>query len=68
MFVKTQFYSGLSLTLASVSLFLFLRNNLAQLKDAYTKLFEDYNEMKEERKRREVTMGAASHDWFSDPR
>uniref|UniRef100_A0A3Q3QK40 Optineurin n=1 Tax=Monopterus albus TaxID=43700 RepID=A0A3Q3QK40_MONAL len=29
------------------------RNNLAQLKDAYTKLFEDYNELKEERKKRE---------------
>uniref|UniRef100_A0A3B4AXQ7 Optineurin n=1 Tax=Periophthalmus magnuspinnatus TaxID=409849 RepID=A0A3B4AXQ7_9GOBI len=29
------------------------RNNLAQLKEAYTKLFEDYNEMKEERKKRE---------------
>ncbi|KAG7496653.1 optineurin [Solea senegalensis] len=29
------------------------RNNLAQLKDAYTKLFEDYNEIKEERKKRE---------------
>lgn len=29
------------------------RNNLAQLKDAYTKLFEDYNELKEEKKKRE---------------
>ncbi|XP_072311074.1 optineurin [Eucyclogobius newberryi] len=29
------------------------KNNFAQLKDAYTKLFEDYNEIKEERKRRE---------------
>ncbi|XP_020782101.2 optineurin isoform X2 [Boleophthalmus pectinirostris] len=29
------------------------RSNLAQLKEAYTKLFEDYNEMKEERKKRE---------------
>ena len=28
---------------------------MAQLKDAYTKLFEDYNELKEERKKREVT-------------
>ncbi|KAI4903891.1 hypothetical protein NFI96_017562 [Prochilodus magdalenae] len=27
------------------------RNNLTQLKDAYTKLFEDYNELKEENKR-----------------
>lgn len=32
------------------------RNNLAQLKDAYTKLFEDYNELKEEKKKREVTV------------
>uniref|UniRef100_A0A8D0D5H4 Optineurin n=1 Tax=Sander lucioperca TaxID=283035 RepID=A0A8D0D5H4_SANLU len=30
------------------------RNNLAQLKDAYTKLFEDYNELKEEKKKREL--------------
>ncbi|XP_062299593.1 optineurin isoform X2 [Scomber scombrus] len=29
------------------------RTNLAQLKDAYTKLFEDYNELKEERKKKE---------------
>ncbi|XP_041636941.1 optineurin [Cheilinus undulatus] len=29
------------------------RSNLAQLKDAYTKLFEDYNELKEEKKKRE---------------
>lgn len=29
------------------------RNNLAQLKDAYTKLFEDYNDLKEEKKKRE---------------
>lgn len=29
------------------------RTNFAQLKEAYTKLFEDYNEMKEERKKRE---------------
>ncbi|XP_070710159.1 optineurin isoform X2 [Pempheris klunzingeri] len=29
------------------------RNNLTQLKDAYTKLFEDYNELKEEKKKRE---------------
>ncbi|XP_053718314.1 optineurin isoform X1 [Synchiropus splendidus] len=29
------------------------RNNLAQLKDAYTKLFEDYSELKEENKKRE---------------
>ncbi|KAI3366922.1 hypothetical protein L3Q82_009565 [Scortum barcoo] len=28
-------------------------HNLAQLKDAYTKLFEDYNELKEEKKKRE---------------
>uniref|UniRef100_A0A672J4N9 Optineurin n=1 Tax=Salarias fasciatus TaxID=181472 RepID=A0A672J4N9_SALFA len=30
------------------------RKNLAQLKDAYTKLFEDYNELKEEKKKREL--------------
>ncbi|XP_036977972.1 optineurin isoform X2 [Acanthopagrus latus] len=30
------------------------RNNLAQLKDAYTKLFEDYNELKEDKKKKEV--------------
>ncbi|CAL1568712.1 unnamed protein product [Knipowitschia caucasica] len=29
------------------------RNDFGQLKEAYTKLFEDYNEMKEERKKRE---------------
>lgn len=29
------------------------RNNLAQLKDAYTKLFEDYTELKEDKKKRE---------------
>ncbi|XP_047431059.1 optineurin [Mugil cephalus] len=32
------------------------RNNLAQLKDAYTKLFEDYKELKEERLKREALM------------
>ncbi|XP_038157979.1 optineurin [Cyprinodon tularosa] len=32
------------------------RTNLAQLKDAYTKLFEDYNELKEEKKRKESHM------------
>ncbi|XP_043964490.1 optineurin isoform X1 [Gambusia affinis] len=32
------------------------RNSLAQLKDAYTKLFEDYNELKEEKKRKESHM------------
>lgn len=32
------------------------RNTLAQLKDAYTKLFEDYNELKEEKKKREVQL------------
>lgn len=32
------------------------RTNLAQLKDAYTKLFEDYNELKEEKKKREVCL------------
>ncbi|KAM9845596.1 optineurin [Aulostomus maculatus] len=30
------------------------RSNLAQLKDAYTKLFEDYNELKEEGKKKEL--------------
>lgn len=34
--------------------FLSHRNNLAQLKDAYTKLFEDYNELKEDKKKKEV--------------
>ncbi|KAK5849108.1 hypothetical protein PBY51_008776 [Eleginops maclovinus] len=29
------------------------KNNLTLLKDAYTKLFEDYNELKEEKKKRE---------------
>ncbi|XP_017554372.1 optineurin isoform X1 [Pygocentrus nattereri] len=29
------------------------KNSLAQLKDAYTKLFEDYNELKEENKKKE---------------
>lgn len=32
----------------------FARNDLNQLKDAYTKLFEDYNELQEENKKREV--------------
>ncbi|XP_029016266.1 optineurin isoform X2 [Betta splendens] len=32
------------------------RNTLAQLKDAYTKLFEDYNELKEEKKKREAQL------------
>ncbi|XP_036373763.1 optineurin isoform X1 [Megalops cyprinoides] len=32
------------------------KKNLAQLKDAYTKLFEDYNELKEERKKKEPLM------------
>ncbi|KAM9328166.1 optineurin isoform 2-T2 [Pholidichthys leucotaenia] len=31
------------------------RNNFTRLKDAYTKLFEDYNELKEEKKNREST-------------
>ncbi|XP_037098918.1 optineurin [Syngnathus acus] len=30
------------------------RSNLAQLKDAYAKLFEDYNELQEEQKKREA--------------
>lgn len=33
-----------------------LRSTLAQLKDAYTKLFEDYNELKEEQKKKEVRL------------
>ncbi|XP_077399944.1 optineurin [Vanacampus margaritifer] len=32
------------------------RSNLAQLKDAYTKLFDDYNELHEERNRREAVL------------
>ncbi|KAK1906312.1 Optineurin [Dissostichus eleginoides] len=34
------------------------RNNMALLKDAYTKLFEDYNELKEEKKKRESVLVA----------
>ncbi|XP_061662721.1 optineurin isoform X1 [Syngnathoides biaculeatus] len=34
------------------------RSNLVQLKDAYTKLFEDYNELKEEGKRREAQLAS----------
>ncbi|XP_067110937.1 optineurin [Osmerus mordax] len=37
------------------------RNNLVQLKDAYTKLFEDYNELKEDRKK-----GTASKELADD--
>ncbi|KAM9705209.1 optineurin [Menidia menidia] len=33
------------------------RNNLAQLKDAYTKLFEDYSELKEDGRKREAEGG-----------
>lgn len=32
------------------------RNTLAQLKDAYTKLFEDYKELKEEQKKKEASL------------
>ncbi|XP_022527531.2 optineurin [Astyanax mexicanus] len=39
------------------------RNNLAQLKDAYTKLFEDYNELKEDNKKKE---GCVSRDEYAD--
>lgn len=39
------------------------RNNLAQLKDAYTKLFEDYNELKEDNKKKE---GCVSRDEHAD--
>lgn len=46
--------------LSAVSLFPG-RNNLAQLKDAYTKLFEDYNELKEEQKKREVHLFNVTH-------
>ncbi|XP_031696634.1 optineurin-like [Anarrhichthys ocellatus] len=41
------------LLLTGNSFFLPHRVNLAQLKDAYTKLFEDYNELKEDKKKRE---------------
>ncbi|KAK5876723.1 hypothetical protein CesoFtcFv8_026050 [Champsocephalus esox] len=34
------------------------RNNMALLKDAYTKLFEDYDELKEEKKKRESVLVA----------
>lgn len=40
------------------------RNNLTQLKDAYTKLFEDYNELKEERKKREVNLCSIMRSLF----
>lgn len=33
------------------------RNNLCQLKDAYTKLFEDYTELKEEGKKKKEEVG-----------
>ncbi|XP_026876349.2 optineurin isoform X2 [Electrophorus electricus] len=39
------------------------RNNLTHLKDAYTKLFEDYNELKDENKKRE---GSVSHEEYSE--
>lgn len=39
-----------------ISLVLPYRNTLAQLKDAYTKLFEDYNELKEELKKKEASL------------
>ncbi|XP_028810703.1 optineurin isoform X2 [Denticeps clupeoides] len=38
------------------------KGSLAQLKDAYTKLFEDYNEIKEERRKRDVAMASLSRD------
>lgn len=39
-----------------ISLVLPHRNTLAQLKDAYTKLFEDYSELKEEQKKKEASL------------
>ncbi|KAL1275494.1 hypothetical protein QQF64_035117 [Cirrhinus molitorella] len=39
------------------------KNNLNQLKDAYTKLFEDYNELQEEKKKRE---GSLSREEYND--
>lgn len=47
-----------------ISLVLPRRNTLAQLKDAYTKLFEDYNELKEEQKKREVHLFNLTHVQF----
>lgn len=38
------------------------RHNLNQLKDAYTKLFEDYNQVKEEKKKTEVCLCCALND------
>jgi len=42
-------------------LLLLLRNNLDQLKEVYTKLFEDYEELKEEAKKREVSFEHATN-------
>ncbi|XP_072529035.1 optineurin [Salminus brasiliensis] len=39
------------------------RNNLTQLKDAYTKLFEDYNELKDDNKKKE---GCVSQEEYGD--
>lgn len=41
------------------------RNTLAQLKDAYTKLFEDYNELKEEQKKKEVCLFSLADTFMS---
>ncbi|XP_073694313.1 optineurin [Garra rufa] len=38
------------------------KNNLNQLKDAYTKLFEDYNELQEEKKKREGSVSREDYD------
>ncbi|RXN25715.1 optineurin [Labeo rohita] len=38
------------------------KNNLNQLKDAYTKLFEDYNELQEEKKKREGSVSREEYD------
>ncbi|KAG1952609.1 optineurin [Pimephales promelas] len=38
------------------------KNNLNQLKDAYTKLFEDYNELQEEKKKKEGSVSREEYD------
>uniref|UniRef100_Q5RI56-2 Isoform 2 of Optineurin n=1 Tax=Danio rerio TaxID=7955 RepID=Q5RI56-2 len=38
------------------------KNNLNQLKDAYTKLFEDYSELQEEKKKRESCVSKDDYD------
>lgn len=39
------------------------RNDLAQLKDAYTKLFEDYEELQQENKKRQVNVHSVHLVW-----